>query len=583
LITAYHSGRSDDYVPTEAPSEKPFVTAKITTKKEDIYPDYPVTDAYDGPLDATYRIPDMKGEPFEQLITAYHSGRSDDYVPTEAPSEKPFVTAKITTKKEDIYPDYPLTEAYDGPIDATYRIPDMKDEPFEQLITAYHSGRSDEFVPIEERKPSEAFADATQALGDAGSHDRMLATDDGKPLVSPSAPAYNDSEYRIYRPLEPLILRSTSEQKATGFDVSITSRSASGRPLPIDIAHSVPVVPEMPRIMRRDDISRATHSEIVSEPYDFDYHRKTREVDYWIGRHSERQSKPCHNLNADIGIDLASDASWDELNVFESSPLESASIRQSVRDFTVRPGKIRARKVSPTANLHWTTVSETTSVSYKKRIYIERRRPRPASPSHFATSRRQYRPPPPPPEVSSYAHHDRGIFMSSTLPRTFAGVAIEGDLRMQRVRYEASSLPSTYYSSTETRIERNPIRYDLPRPSSPPRYEYWIGERNKWTVEGSPKHLSVTDQNGYDDQYVRHTKQEALHYQKSNLEEIPIISLINDLPMIEDGADECSCVTVLPAPRIETKDLTPGEHSRPTRSAPLRRARQRLRNLCTML
>lgn len=49
------------------------------------------------------------------------------------------------------------------------------------------------------------------------------------------------------------------------------------------------------------------------------------------------------------------------------------------------------------------------------------------------------------------------------------------------------------------------------------------------------------------------TKQEALHYQKSNLEEIPIVSLINDLPMIEDGADECSCVTVLPIPRIETQ------------------------------
>uniref|UniRef100_A0A0R3RJM5 DUF3715 domain-containing protein n=1 Tax=Elaeophora elaphi TaxID=1147741 RepID=A0A0R3RJM5_9BILA len=642
--------------------EKPIVTAKIITdlfEGGEEYLDYPAVIAYECPVDATYRIPDVESQPIERLVAVYHSGRSDEPVPEifEIPArlpveevlveEKPVVTAKIISglsKKGEAYLDYSATGTYEGPVDSTYRIPDVERQPIEELVSVYHCGRSD-FAPaekIEKTYAQDRMNDFSRSVGaklaallgrkavvsdyplsetcvgplfhlsfsrdveclplhqfvsvyhcgqsdllpgelpfeffvrrlsdvnvesrlSKDGSDRMLLTHDVKPLVPPSASAYT-GEYRLYRPLD--------------------SKNAAGRSLPVGIAHPFPKVPEVCRSMRRDEVAEVMPSEMVSAPHDFDYHRKTREVDYWIGRRSERQSKPCRDLGADIGIDLASDASWEEHSVFETHPLESSAVRQTARDFVAGPGKTRARKVSPTANLHWTTVSETTSVSYKKRISIERRRPHPTSPSHLTTYRRQYRPPPPPPEVSTYARHGRSIFESSTLPRTYAGVAIEGDLRMQRTRYEASSLPSTYYSSTETRVQHNPVRYDLPRPSSPPRYEYWTGERNKWTVEGSPRQFSIPDQSSrsvYDDQYVRRTRQEALHYQKSNLDEIPIISLINDLPMIEDGADECSCATILPAPRIETQDLTPGEHSRPSRSAPLRRARQRIRNLCTML
>ncbi|EJW71561.1 hypothetical protein WUBG_17532, partial [Wuchereria bancrofti] len=255
-------------------------------------------------------------------------------------------------------------------------------------------------------------------------HGSVLQSDNVKPLASPSVSTHAGSECLIRRPLEPPTAFSKSEQKLTNFDISISSRSASGRALPVGIAHPVPKVPELSKSRRYDEIPDIRRSEMVSVPHDLDYHRKTREVDYWIGRRSERQSKPCRELSADIGIDLASDASWEERNMFETQPLESVDIRQSARDFSVCPTKIRTRKVSPTANLHWTTVSETTSISYKKRISIERRRPHPTSSSHLATYRRQYRPPPPPPEVSAYDHQDRAIFESSTLPRTYAGVAV---------------------------------------------------------------------------------------------------------------------------------------------------------------
>uniref|UniRef100_A0A1I7V5Q4 Neuroproteinsis n=1 Tax=Loa loa TaxID=7209 RepID=A0A1I7V5Q4_LOALO len=593
LVTVYHSGRSDEFVPME--EKKPSVDAHMM-----------------GRLASTSLAWDVEGEPLQQHVSVYHSGRSDEpmtkivEIPTEISLEevpvveKPTVTAKIITglfKKDETYLDYPAMETYEGPVDSIYRIQDVESEPIEHLlfVNIYHSGRSD-LMPGElpfhffarEDKISDTKVESRlyPPFKDTDFHDRMFQFDNVKPLVPPCTAAYAGNEYKICRPLEPPTSPSKPEHRANDFDISISGRIASGRTLPVGIAHPVPKISEIPKSRHYDEIAEVRRSEVTSTPHDFDYHRKTREVDYWIGRRSERQSKPYRDLTADIGIDLASDVGWEERNIFETQPLETTGIRQSARDYSTYPSKVRARKVSPTAHLHWTTVSEKTSISYKKRISIERRRPHQTSSPQLATYRRQYRPPPPPPEVSAYARHDRAVFESSTLPRTYAGVAIEGDLRMQRARYEASSLPSSYYSSTETRIERNPVRYDLPRPSTPPRYEYWAGERNKWTVEGSPKQFSITDQNGhsaYDDYYMKRTKQEALHYQKSNLEEIPIISLIKDLPMIEDGADECSCASILPASRIETQDLPPGEHSRPSRSAPLRRARQRIRNLCTML
>lgn len=47
-------------------------------------------------------------------------------------------------------------------------------------------------------------------------------------------------------------------------------------------------------------------------------------------------------------------------------------------------------------------------------------------------------------------------------------------------------------------------------------------------------------------------KHDVLHYQRSNLEEIPIVSLIRDLPMIEDGASEYPTPNVEPPP-IQTQ------------------------------
>lgn len=43
------------------------------------------------------------------------------------------------------------------------------------------------------------------------------------------------------------------------------------------------------------------------------------------------------------------------------------------------------------------------------------------------------------------------------------------------------------------KVYRNPLRYDLPSPVSPPRYEHWASERNNWTVEGSPRRFRTSE------------------------------------------------------------------------------------------
>uniref|UniRef100_A0AAF5Q715 Uncharacterized protein n=1 Tax=Wuchereria bancrofti TaxID=6293 RepID=A0AAF5Q715_WUCBA len=189
LVTVYHSGRSDEFLPSE--EKKPTMDvgevftdtaqalgAKITGlfKRGPAHLDYPTSGPYDGPLASTSLASDVEGEPLQQYVSVYHSGRSDEVLPTqitEVPmEEKPIAAAKIITrlfKKGETYLDYPVMEAYEGPVDSTSRIPDVESEPIEYLVTVYHGGRSDEFVPSEEKKPimdvGEVFTDTAQALG----------------------------------------------------------------------------------------------------------------------------------------------------------------------------------------------------------------------------------------------------------------------------------------------------------------------------------------------------------------------------------------------------------------------------------
>lgn len=137
---------------------------------------------------------------------------------------------------------------------------------------------------------------------------------------------------------------------------------------------------------------------------------------------------------------------------------------------------------------------------------------------------------------------------------------------------------STDVPPKSTRTTQVSHSQELPELSEAVRHQQYF-ERNhdpNYMAFRNEQHSTKTTARNRDDVLVT----EHLRYKNSNLEEIPLVSLLNDLPMIEEGATEYSYATVQP---IHTQDLSPGVHARPSRSAPLRRARQRIRNLCTML
>lgn len=76
-----------------------------------------------------------------------------------------------------------------------------------------------------------------------------------------------------------------------------------------------------------------------------------------------------------------------------------------------------------------------------------------------------------------------------------------------------------------------------------------------------------------------------LRYQSSGLQErAPLPERLDDLPMIEEGAIECRRATVRAGLRdLDTVGLVQDEEELERRRRPIRRARQRMRNYCTML
>uniref|UniRef100_A0A0M3HVX5 ZU5 domain-containing protein n=1 Tax=Ascaris lumbricoides TaxID=6252 RepID=A0A0M3HVX5_ASCLU len=604
-VHVYHSGRSDEPAYKEIQPK-----GEISLGERAAPTDFLTSLSYQAPLTTLKRAREMEKAPLQHYVNVYGSGLIENTISKEEPERFPVA-------KPWSYAPADVLEPRQRPL------PMVADTSFRDFSARAEVTTMASFPPSE----SATLFERQERPPEIPKHALPERTAPGVPIRH--LYSYDVKETRIQKPRPPppprpcreiveaaalaRQKRLEKERRQIDFDVSISAKEPATTP--VSKLPAATAFVERERTIREQGLGRPTvsvSSATATEPTDSlsDYYFKTREVDYWIGRHSERQSRPLRDLTADIGIDVASDEHWEEKQLSgqrraTSLQPESAYARSTRRDVPPRAAPISARSVSPTAHLHWTTVSETTSVSYSKKVSIERRRPRPRQPVELPSVRRQYRPPPPPPEVAAYGRASWTTF-DSDLPRQYSGVAIHGESREARYSTHAqyggpSSLrtpftqPSTYYATSETKasvlaelsksVYRNPLRYDLPSPVSPPRYEHWASERNNWTVEGSPRRFRTSEvqsrSGGRDESEYRGSRgPEILHYQNSNLEEIPIVSLMSELPMIEDGATECLYPTVQP---IRTHDLPPGEHARSSRSAPLRRARQRIRNYCTML
>ncbi|KAI1717973.1 hypothetical protein DdX_06382 [Ditylenchus destructor] len=183
-VSVYHSGRSDEAVPVHhepAPAEKPIektdTLGRITSlfRKSTAHEDYPHGLLYEGPTTSTHMVNDIDRHPLDHHVSVYHSGRSDEAVPVHhepAPAEKPVektdTLGRITSlfRKSTAHEDYPHGLLYEGPVSETGRSHEISGSPLDTHVSVYHSGRSDEAVPVHhEPAPAEKPVEKTDTLG----------------------------------------------------------------------------------------------------------------------------------------------------------------------------------------------------------------------------------------------------------------------------------------------------------------------------------------------------------------------------------------------------------------------------------
>ncbi|KHN73133.1 hypothetical protein Tcan_05825 [Toxocara canis] len=466
-VNIYHSGRSDEPV---AASIKP---ADESLKKRGAVIDYPTAELYRGPLFTVHRTDELEKAPIQHYVNVYGSGLVEGVLP-----------APISVKKKE-------PEKLPETMLRSKTAVDVVTSRFEKPAkpTSYEIRGSRMTASTEsDTKPSGISSFESAALSAQRERPPEVPKRDLTEKGAPRVPVrqfytYDVKETRILKPRPPppprpcreiveaaalaRQKRLEKERRQIDLDVSISAKGPVSRPTPTPPTATVPV--ERERIIREPVVARAVTAVSAAETPEnlSDYYFKTREVDYWIGRHSERQSRPLRDLTADIGIDVASDEHWEEKQLggarrATSLQPESIYARSTRRDVPPRGAQMSARSVSPTAHLHWTTVSETTSVSYSKKVSIERRRPRPRQPVEIPSVHRQYRPPPPPPEVAVYGRSGWTTF-DSDMPRPYSGVAVQGETREARYstyaqyggpssfRTQASQQPSAYYATSETK------------------------------------------------------------------------------------------------------------------------------------
>ncbi|VDN50916.1 unnamed protein product, partial [Dracunculus medinensis] len=476
-------------------------------------------------------------------------------------------------------------------------------------VTVYHSGRSDDIAPTIKTQPqptgdveSEFFAVKTRAL------DKPLnyAIDSASPSCLRSFEKFSSQYQNSINDFSVCSctkqLRDDVQSKGIDLNVSVTANEPFS-------SEAIPFSRSVPN----------------TSPSFFCHNFLDSNV-------TAAASENVGFLSGDALLIDCSRVALSEPNVCSKSGIPISSVRHNVQ-----------RNVSPTSNLHWTTVSQSTSVFYSKRISIEKTHRsfredvlRNGSSTrigakyyrkHFSDQSK--------PGYNSYGRsfavmntYDFELSKNDTYRPSFENVSVsrlsqwttfdsmaERDLKSEESihigsgKYQEMNRARSLYAQENGRmLDRHAVdcsipheisthgkslRYNLLKPDAPLGYEF--SSATMWESQCSPRRFRIPERRfrpSNTDSYVKEDKMdinssdnssyESLYYQPSNLEEIPIVSLVADLPMIEEDAIECVRPTVQP---IRTQDLSPGEHmcSRSTKISPLRRARQRIRSYCTML
>ncbi|CAI4220386.1 unnamed protein product, partial [Auanema sp. JU1783] len=150
-------------------------------KKGPAHLDYPTSESYDGPLSSTDRASEVHGDPLTHHVAVYHSGKSDEQsasIQPEKPEEELDITEKAKSigdkitglfKRGPAHVDYPVSDAYDGPLSSMDRASEVHGDPLTHHVAVYHSGKSDERPTTSQPQKPEEEQDITEkakSLGD---------------------------------------------------------------------------------------------------------------------------------------------------------------------------------------------------------------------------------------------------------------------------------------------------------------------------------------------------------------------------------------------------------------------------------
>ncbi|VDM65488.1 unnamed protein product, partial [Strongylus vulgaris] len=164
-VSVYHSGRSDE--PPTKKEKTSDTTADIAKAlghkimnlfaKQSFPYEYPVSEPYHGPLEATRRKEDIDSQPIHNVVSVYHIGRSD--IPQEPTTA---ATTETVLQIKDMYYDY-SDSPIESPLSSTYRMAETEEEPLTYDVSMYQSGRSGERAPKSEKPEEGEIFDVAEA------------------------------------------------------------------------------------------------------------------------------------------------------------------------------------------------------------------------------------------------------------------------------------------------------------------------------------------------------------------------------------------------------------------------------------
>jgi hypothetical protein len=510
---------------------------------------------------------------------------------------KPSSGSKINEffKKGAAHQDYPTTEIYEGPIASTSRATDVDGTPLETHVSVYHSGRSD--IPAatpahieREQKPAETedFGYKAAKLGSkiTGFFKKGAAHQD-----YPTTEIYEGP------------MASTS--RATDVD---------GTPLEthVSVYHSgrsdIPITTTA-HIEREQKPAETEDYETVLAPQDssfgvtsemFTCNRYTTSGDMSERQNYEESFLPSHDSLPRFDVKISAfpqkefSKASDNAGYYRCDNDNTYSDRSSYgesrnyEDYLVAPSRRRG----------WTTVTETTTITYSRRVSVER----------VVRGRKQR-------YFENVEVHEYGKpFYASYAPSSYSrygstrshsqGPAARNDKWQQTDNWDTNYLAKPVYGShrshSATRTnERNYRSYssklydrELHVNQQTPEYyippvDYPLSARDVSVKR--PDYQSAVYENDLltfsetDGKEFKPARQHEvkLQFLNSNLEEIPVTQLLDDFPTIEQDESHGNISSnVVP---LETRLLQPGVHTRNRPNAPLRRAQHRIRNYCVML